>query len=65
MAQVTTRILSWQEMVQRTWGADYTAPEVAYEFTRKKFNDQPMNLDGVSLNPSESLYADDYATDYA
>jgi hypothetical protein len=65
MAQVTTRILSWQEMVQRTWGADYTAPEIAYEFTRKKFNDQPMNLDGVSLVTTDSLYADSYADEYA
>lgn len=48
--KVRTRTLDWKEIVQRTWGKDWTAPEVAYEFTNKKFNDPKQ---GGPYTPSE------------
>jgi hypothetical protein len=68
MAHVTTRSLSWDELVQKAWGKDYTAPEIGYEFTRRKFNDRgrPHESDGISApSVGGSDYADDYADGYA
>lgn len=62
---IVTRSLSWKELVQRSWGKEYTAPEVAYEFTRRKFNDRGESLSGDGLTVSGSLYADFYADDWA
>ena len=38
-AVVRVRELDWAEMVRRAWGKDYLKPEVAYEFTGRKFNE--------------------------
>lgn len=39
--RVVTRQLDWKEIVQRMWGKDWTKPEPAYEFTDRKFEDNP------------------------
>lgn len=61
---MATRNLSFQEIVQRSWGTDYTAPETAYEFTGHKFLDRTDSLEGITLDTG-SLYADQYADAYA
>jgi hypothetical protein len=59
-----TRDLDWREIVQRSWGKEYTAPETAYEFTGHKFVDRTTQFEGISLDTG-SLYADNYADSYA
>jgi hypothetical protein len=40
--RVRTRTLDWKEMVQRSWGKEWTKPEPAYEFSNdRKFEDNP------------------------
>jgi hypothetical protein len=36
---VHTRTLDWREMVQRSWGKDWTKPEPAYEFGSRTLDD--------------------------
>jgi len=60
---ISTRTLNWKELVVRSWGKDWTKPEIGYEFTNRKFNDRGRALSSDSHG--NSAYADDYADDYA
>jgi hypothetical protein len=43
-ADVTATVqagLNWKALVQRAWGKDYTKPDPGYEFTGRKFDDNP------------------------
>ncbi len=61
------RDLSWKELVEKSWGKEMHKPDIAYEFTNRIFYDrmQPHHGDGIvdAMNPS--LYADNYADNYA
>lgn len=61
---VKTRTLSWRELAMKAWGKDWNTSEVAYEFTNRKFNDNPQG-GPYGYNPSDSNYADNYADNYA
>ena len=38
---VTTRTLSWAEMVRKAWGKEWTKPDPGYEFSNgRKFDDK-------------------------
>lgn len=39
---VRTRNLDWKEIVQNSWGKDWTKPDPGYEFTNRTFDD-PKN----------------------
>jgi hypothetical protein len=61
------RDLSWKELCDRAWGKDLKKPDIAYEFTNRTFYDRGTELsgDGIADAAAQSLYADDYADDYA
>lgn len=65
MSQVKTRDLNWGELCRKAWGKDWTAPEVAYEFTNRKFFDRSMDFSGISVEDGTSVYADNYSDGYA
>jgi hypothetical protein len=48
--RVRTRALDWKEIVQRSWGKEWTKPEPAYEFTARTFEDNP---NGGPYTPQE------------
>jgi ABC-type uncharacterized transport system permease subunit len=58
------RDLSWKELCEKSWGKELHAPEYVYEFTNRKFYNGEPDLSGITLD-SGSLYADNYADDYA
>lgn len=47
---VKTRTLSWRELAMKAWGKDWNKREVAYEFTGRKFDDNP---NGGPYTPAE------------
>jgi hypothetical protein len=61
------RDLSWRELCERSWGKELHEPTAAYEFTNRTFYNEVQS--GVAEAPTAgagtSLYADDYADDYA
>ena len=57
---IVSRVLNWLEIVQKSEGANWTKPVVAYRFTNRTFNDNhPVNW------PPGDQYAEDFANDYA
>lgn len=48
--QVRTRTLSWEEICRKAWGKEWTKPDIAYEFSGRKFEDPkvggPYNTEG-------------------
>ncbi len=61
------RDLSWKELVEKSWGKELNAPEIAYEFTNRIFYDRkrPHQGDGIPDAAAQSFYADGYADSYA
>lgn len=62
---VATRNLSWQELVQRSWGKDWTEPDIAYEFTNRTFEDRRAPNRPPVVSAPLSQYATDYADGYS
>ena len=48
---VRTRELSWREIVQRTWGKEWTKPDPAYEFSSGRTFEEPTQ--GGPYGPQE------------
>ncbi len=66
------RDLSWKELVEKSWGKELHAPDIAYEFSgftsaTRIFYDRktPHHGDGIVDASNPSLYADNYADNYA
>ena len=47
---VRTRTLSWEELARKAWGQEWTKPEIAYEFTGRKFEEPKQ---GGPYNPED------------
>lgn len=45
--RVRTRELSWAEMCQRSWGKEWTKPEVVYEFGERKYESTDKTDSGI------------------
>jgi hypothetical protein len=61
-----TRQLSWLEVSQRAWGKEWGDQETAYEFNGRKFIEPRARTAPVEeVVEGASLYADNYADNYA
>ncbi len=50
--KVTARTLNWEEMVRRSWGSEFSAPDHGiYEFTGRDFDSTDRGQTGI-YNPN-------------
>lgn len=41
--RVTTKVISWKELVMKRWGKDYNKPDPGYEFSNGRKMETPKN----------------------